>query len=493
MRRTLLTLLTLLMLGAGSLSAVAGVTAQDATPAASPGPAGGVGGVVIIGSDGQPVGQVSVNAIQDPFQAFDPGNPPPRGFHYVMADVTVTAGPSAPVEAAPSAFQLVDAEGFIDRQAYVSRSGDTTAQPDFQGGTIEAGKSLSGFVYFQVLEGVKPAIVAYQPDYQRLVTVADLRPSIVKPGTAVAIVSGDGGSTGTVKVDDVVNPMKDFDPGNGPQRGFQFASATVTITNSGTAPLQVSPNQFKLIDTDGFLNAYTGASRSAAAQAKTPDLGQLPEVAGGASVTGVVTFQLLAGTKPGAIIYAPASDRAIRVAEYGAQAPAPSGTPSAVAPPPTVAADVTPETTAAAVPTVELGDVDCTAVAAWVKDLVANFSSYGSIISELSSFFGGTGSPDPVKARAAAKQLNDIADKQAASSPPDVVKPLNDGAVEAFHGMATALNAAADAAEKKDAAGVAAALTAFSSATDKLSGDQFTALSSALSTKCPDLKSVLGG
>lgn len=41
--------------------------------------------VVVPGPDGGHLATVAVTELTDPYEGYDPGSPPPRGFHYVAA------------------------------------------------------------------------------------------------------------------------------------------------------------------------------------------------------------------------------------------------------------------------------------------------------------------------------------------------------------------------------------------------------------------------
>ena len=339
MRRWLSLLAVVMALLAGSLSTV---SAQDpATPAAGEEATASV----IYGADGEPEGEVTVSSVVDPFEDFDPSSAPQRGFHYVMAIVTITATADRPVEANSYGFYTVDTDGFMNPVTYLYRAQESTdAIPDLVSGTIEAGQSMSGAVFFMALDGTSTALVLYQPSYDRLITAADLRESAVSEGDPVDFLTSDGTPAATITVDGTTSPLKDFS--SPPQRGFEFLGVSVTIENTGTQPLQVDPYTFAVTNAEGFVYNYYGAYRTEEGEAQEPSLASA-ELAAGESVSGLISFQVLAGTEIGVVYYQPSSDRHIRLAEYGdKQAPKPTGTPPASNPNPnpgeTATADETP-------------------------------------------------------------------------------------------------------------------------------------------------------
>ncbi len=58
--------------------------------------------VTYVGSDGAPIGTITITSITDPFQGFDSSSAPQRGYHYALAEVTVTNTSSAPIAFDPS-------------------------------------------------------------------------------------------------------------------------------------------------------------------------------------------------------------------------------------------------------------------------------------------------------------------------------------------------------------------------------------------------------
>lgn len=469
----------------GTLSSIAAQT--PSTPAAG----GSAGAVVVYGSDGQPESEVTVNAITDPFKDYDTGSAPQRGFHFVAADVTIAAVGSADIDPSAYGFAIVDTDGFVYQTTYVYRSSDATeAKADLPSDPISAGNSVSGLIFFQVLDGTEPAVITYQPSYDRLVTVADLRDAPVQQGDAVQVVSSEGAPVATITVEDVTSPLKDFDPSYAPQRGFQYVGVTVTIENTGDAAFSYDPYGFYLVDEQGFIGNYASIVQTEAAETANPQL-QAADLEAGQSVTGLVTFQVLSGTEPSLIYYAPSSDRHIRLAEYGeGQAPKPSGTPSAGGGlGRTPNADVTPE--AGETPSAVANTPGCEGVLEWGQATAANVAAWTEAFSGISGVFSGD-TVDPQAARDAADAVAGLADKQAAVDTPEIAQDAQDAAVQLFDETAQLLDDLATAIEDGDAAATAAAVKDF---TDYFSGGQSDALSApfdALAKACPELDSIDG-
>ncbi|MER3439287.1 MAG: hypothetical protein C4346_17815, partial [Chloroflexota bacterium] len=98
--------------------------------------------VRVRGNDGSDVAGVTVDTVTDPFTDYDPGSPPQRGNHYVLATLTITNTGVRPLEVNPSAYYLADADGFLMRSTSVYR--DTSQLPDLQYGELAPGDSVTG-------------------------------------------------------------------------------------------------------------------------------------------------------------------------------------------------------------------------------------------------------------------------------------------------------------------------------------------------------------
>jgi hypothetical protein len=476
---TLLAVVTTLL--AGSLSAVA---AQDsATPAAGDGATSSI----IYGSDGQPEAEITVHSVVDPYEDFDPSGAPQRGFHYVMADVTITANADKSVETNTYGFYAVDADGFLSQTTYVYRTEDATnALPDFPGGTIEAGQSISGAVFFQALDGTTTSLVLYQPSYDRLITAADLRDSSVAEGDVVEFISNEGAPVATITVEGTESPVEDVDPSNSPQRGFEYVGATVTVENTGSEPFTVDPYSFLVTDTEGFVYNNYSVYRTEEGEANLPSIQSGTEVATGDSVTGLVTFQILAGTNLGTIYFQPSSDRYVLLAEYGdTRAPKPTGTPPASRPNPGTDQQGGDETPAANVTT-----PGCEGVVDWAETSLPNINAWSESFISVSGALTGD-EIDAQTARDAADSIRDLADAQDAIEAPDIAQDANDQLVELFDQSATAIDDLADAIEAGDDAGIAAATADLTTISNSLNdGGEMATIFDELSTACPEIESV---
>lgn len=466
-------LVVVMALLANSLGAV---SAQDP---ATPGP-GSATSSIIYGSDGQPEGEISVSSVVDPFEDYDSGGAPQRGFHYVMAVVTMTSTGDAPLEAAAYSFYAVDQEGFQYSPTYLYRdSAAMEATPDFAGGTIEPGQSMSGAVFFQLLDNTAVGLILYQPSYESLVTAADLREDPVKEGDPVEIVNSDGSPGGTITMVETIEPLDGVT--SSPERGFEFVGISVTIENGGDAPLAIEPYSFYITDEEGFIYTSYGAYRDEAAEADLPSLPYGAVVEPGASITGVVTYQILSGTQIGLIYYAPSFDRHVRLAEYADErAPGLSGEE------PTF--EVTPEAEDTPVAT----SPGCEGVIEWAEASIPLIFAWSGAFFAVADFVDNGGSGlSPADARDAADAAADLADAQEEIDVPDIAQEGHDALITLFERTATALDDLATALEDGDDAGIDAArsdLSAIATAADD--GGEFDSAFTTLEEQCPEIDSV---
>jgi hypothetical protein len=107
-------------------------------------------------------------------------------------------------------------------------------------------------------------------------------------------------------------PFTGFDEKAPPQRGNDFALVTVTVRNSGLRPMRLDPKAFALIDEDGFVVRPSTIRRS---DPTPPDLTFTNPFKAGDEVTGAIGFLVLRGVMLDSVIYTPAKDRFIELAD----------------------------------------------------------------------------------------------------------------------------------------------------------------------------------
>ena len=158
--------------------------------------------VTILGEEGGEVGSVSVSDITDPFTEVDPGYGAPRGYHYVAATITFENTSSRPISIDPSAFVLVDDQGFASSPAGAYR-GDAPEVPDLAYADLAPGDTVTGLVTYQVFNEAAPARIIYSSGGTQFVTLAVLDTAATIPdisdipaGAAATPGAGNAGATG---------------------------------------------------------------------------------------------------------------------------------------------------------------------------------------------------------------------------------------------------------------------------------------------------------
>lgn len=436
MHRAATLVVTLFLLLALSLHSA---TARQATPTAGA-PTPDVGTTVaVIGNDGTEIAAVTVTELTDPFDGYDPGSPPERGFHFVALNVTIANTGTRTFEADPYDISLIDADGFRYGLGSVYRGSDPTP-PDFERqGELAPGAEVSGLIAFQVLNSVDVAQVLYTPESDRLITLVDRRADPPAPGAAVPFLNPEGAEAGQVTISDVVDPFAAYDPSDQPVHGYHYVLVTATIANTGSQPLEADPGDLFLVDAEGFL-AEAGSMRRGE-NATPPDFERQDGLAPGADATGVISYQLLNTSTPVAIVYAPDGDRLVTVATFGASA-APRPTPHA--------GDATVTPTAATEPTTT-AEVDCNAIVAWFNPTNERFERMSTIFEGLPTFDDATAADLP-DFRQAAADVAALGEEQRNSQPPPQAEAFNVVIVDYFTNTRQALDLFADGLEENDPA-----------------------------------------
>ena len=428
---------------AGLLAAVVPTAAaQDSTPAAG---TDGLGvPVTIFNQNVQPIGEVTVLDIVEPFEDYDVAySEPTRGHHWAKVTVRLKAG-DQPVSG--GTFQMIDSDGYLNYQEYVTRSSEsTTAEPDFYASDVQPGQETTGVVFFKVFDESSIALIEFNPSTgsgQQTVVAADLRESNATQGDVVSFTSGSGAPVADVSVVGVLDPLEDFDPNSAPQRGFRFVGVAVSITNTGTRPLQTDPSRFSLYDREGFFYYSYGAYRTPEGEAAFPSL-QYGEVAPGATVQGIVTFELINGAVPAEIAFTPNSNRKFRLAEFAEGEPL---TPPTLADVPTPTPQPTP-------------DPACAEVETWLASADALFEPATAVFA-LVDQVDNDQTVDPQALRDGADQIRDLSGQLDDLDTPEIAGGVNEQYKQIFTQLADGIDALADAVEGGDAATIQAAIDA---------------------------------
>jgi hypothetical protein len=381
------------------------------------------------------------------------------------------------MEVNPNAFALIDTDGFVYDGGSLYLPSDSPIQLLEYQNDLAPGTEISGSVGFQVLNGATLTTVAYIPQSGRLITLAGLGATLPAQGTPVHVRGNDGSDVADVTVDKVTDPFTDYDASSPLRRGNHYVLVTLTITNTGVRPLEVSPGAFYLVDTDGFLMRSTSVYRDTSL---LPDL-QNGELAPGDSVSGAVGFEVLNGVTLTGVIYAPQSNRMLTIADLTV---APSAVATPTAPPATPAA---PPASPAAVATGE-----CAGLEAWWNATIQRFQQAQGIISNL-----GLDNPDTVDVdavRQAAETFSTFAEDQAAEPTPPAAQEFNDALVSYLQQIGQGLSSFADALESGDTATQLVVLNNLSELDQQVlgQGGQIDQLGNELSQACPELLDLLG-
>lgn len=161
-------------------------------------PAPTVGDAVpIVDSEGG-TGAVTVTNVADPFEAFDPTQPPPVDARFVLVTLTYENTGDGRFFIEPFRLALRDADGNLWSSTNVARVDETEIVPDLGRTQLAPGDRLSGVVGFAVPAGTGLNGIYAEPASGQLLLLADVR-----EGNAPA--SDDEAATPTAALDEDVS------------------------------------------------------------------------------------------------------------------------------------------------------------------------------------------------------------------------------------------------------------------------------------------------
>lgn len=428
MRRFVLLLAILALVTSAFGSAPAAARYQVAPELGSP--------VAVIGQDGAELARITVTEVVDPFETYDPGYPPERGYRMVLVTLTVEATGTLPFSFNPSYVYLADDAGYVESVV-------NTVIPEDAGITlltaqdVAPGTPLTGSITFQAFTSASLNSIVYWPTSDRVVPLARLGGAIPAPGATVAVMANDGSELAQITVREIQDPFEGYDASSSPQRGNNFVLLTVTIENTGMRPMRVDPNAFQLLDSEGFVTRPSFVSRG---EDPPLDLAYTDPFAPGETLTGAIAFEVLSGTSLTSVLYIPSSDRFIELAEVGAAAA--SGTAAGATP---VAAD----TEATAVPAAAAGSEGCVGIEEWSTATVNRFTAAIGIASGIQPLEEKTVADVPA-IRQAAMDIAALAAEQEASLPPPAAADFNALAVNYLTNVSLELDFFAGGLENDD-------------------------------------------
>jgi hypothetical protein len=156
----------------GSVGTVVGVAAQDATPEA-PQTVGDL--AVYVDDQGDEVARATVEEVIDPFEDYEEGSDPERGTRFVAIRLTVEATGEDAVEVQANDLSLLDSQGFWLGDSTVYRTEDQEAEdPLLEDTELAPGDSVSGLILFVAFEENDIDQVFWQPESDRLITLANV-------------------------------------------------------------------------------------------------------------------------------------------------------------------------------------------------------------------------------------------------------------------------------------------------------------------------------
>jgi hypothetical protein len=153
--------------------------AQTATPAAETSPGGGsprIGDTVsYISESGSEIATITVLREVRPWEEFDDFYDPESGTEYVAYEIEVThLGQRGDLVVKTYDLRLQDADGFFLSEAWVDANEDAELAPSEDDVVVGSGDTETVVVVFQVIEGIELSHLYWLPDYDRLITLADL-------------------------------------------------------------------------------------------------------------------------------------------------------------------------------------------------------------------------------------------------------------------------------------------------------------------------------
>jgi hypothetical protein len=459
MRRLLALSLLFAMIAGAIASAVA--TAQETTP----GPAVGETSP-IFSEDGSEMGSITVDNILEPFENYDAGYDPQRGYHYAVLEVSITNTGSRPMTVDPNALRVIDTDGFVADTGFIVAS--ATDAPVFLEylDALGPGDSAVGAIAYQIFNDSAIARIVYAPDFTSRVNVVDLREQFASAGTPVSVIGSSGSEIAQVTVNGIADPFEAYDEFSAPPRGSRYVLVDVTIANTGTQLLSTAPTDFIAVDDQGFYLEQPFVTSTDPSQVNFDYI----DLAPGEQQQGVIYFQTFGDLPLTQIVYGDGFDRDIVVADLGPGAPPAT---------PVATTGATPASPVASSP-------DCEGLVEWGEAVDARI---GEVVAITSEFEGIEPADfDPVAVQAAADQVAALAQEQRDSNPPPAAEGFSTFLAEEFlQPFSDAATVMAQALENGDQVGTllaAAEIQALSTMFD--TGGQADVYFDELEAACPN-------
>lgn len=179
MRRSIVSLMVLIVTLAFALpSAMAPVAAQapTSTPESEEAVTGAIGETIsYISESGSEIATLTVLQMVRPWDEFDEFYDPQTGTEYVAFEIEVThLGRRGELVLRGFDFRLQDVDGFLLSQAWTNSAEGADLVPSEDDVAIASGDTATIVVVFQVIEGIDLSNLYWLPDYDRMITLADL-------------------------------------------------------------------------------------------------------------------------------------------------------------------------------------------------------------------------------------------------------------------------------------------------------------------------------
>jgi len=399
--------------------------------------------VVLFDDRGDEVAQMAVLAVTDPFE--ESNSNASRGSRYVAVEVAVQNLTDAVYEVDTFDIRLLDGEGILYSNSFVSRTDESEAETaELESVELEAGATTSGLLFYEMVDGAVPALVAYTNTYETFTLLADLREAVPAEGEATTLYDEQGEEIGSITLDESLPALEDesdsFDVG----RGETVFGANVTIENTGDGALAPDIYAMYLVDEFGLLYNTSRFFRDEEESADLPELSD-EEIEAGESASGLVTFTLPTEVQVSYLLYIPGGRQLFVVAQPGDGSVVSGDVLTPV--PPVVQDDGTDEPIAE---TPAGGDTDggtpeasaeCAELEGWAAATMENLS-----VLEESEVFSAE-SPADVSTdelRVVVGDLRDAAEAQGDLEVPDLAADTDGAIVDLLESFADVLEAGAD-------------------------------------------------
>lgn len=181
MRRTVRLLLSLLAVLVLLALPAAGALTQEATPAGGEPPSGNRSNpelgdpVTYITESGSEVARLELTDVVLPWNEFSEYYTPDQGSQYIAFLIDVeNRGSRGSLIVRADDFRLQDVDGFFFTRSWAEAEDDAEVNPADYEIQIAPGETGTVVIVFQVLVGVEMSHLFWQPEYERLVTIANL-------------------------------------------------------------------------------------------------------------------------------------------------------------------------------------------------------------------------------------------------------------------------------------------------------------------------------